>query len=134
VRPLLGHHGSQTADLSREDHLIDLAHGITAIVGGKLTTFHRLAQRTLDRVEDSAGLTRRASDPFPILQDTLNTNDPTEPQLIDGLPYRASHLRFVAQAEMALTLDDVLTQRLPISLLRPDEADTLPPDFAHQID
>jgi glycerol-3-phosphate dehydrogenase len=135
VRPLLGHHGSQTGDLSREDHLIDLAPAITAIVGGKLTTFHRLAQRTVDRVEDSAGWPRRAPASFPRLQEPLNAAEPqpNRAPLVHSLPFRLAHLRCLAQSEMVVTLDDVLTQRLPISLLRPDEAHHLAPDAAHEI-
>lgn len=135
VRPLLGHHGAQTADLSREDHLIDLAPGITAIVGGKLTTFHRLAQRTLDRVEESAGWPPRSASPFPRLADPFNVagRGSHEPLLIESLPYRPAHLRLVAETEMVVTLDDVLTQRLPISLLRPHEAHDLAPRAAREI-
>jgi glycerol-3-phosphate dehydrogenase len=49
LRPLLGQaHGSSAADLSRRHALID-RDGVLVIVGGKLTTYRRMAQEAVDR-------------------------------------------------------------------------------------
>ncbi|HEX9373818.1 MAG TPA: FAD-dependent oxidoreductase, partial [Roseiflexaceae bacterium] len=114
IRPLLGHSGDRTADLSREDRLLDAAPGVVAIAGGKLTTFRRLAQRTLDRVDELSGHSGPA-EPFPHLQ---------------PLP---TGLHELARDGLVSTLDEVMTQRLPLSLLHPDAAAGRAPGIASEI-
>jgi glycerol-3-phosphate dehydrogenase len=57
LRPLLAGAGGATADLSRDHRLLERADGLLTIVGGKLTTYRRMAQDTVDRV-----VARRGSD------------------------------------------------------------------------
>ncbi|MBV9292092.1 MAG: glycerol-3-phosphate dehydrogenase/oxidase [Frankiales bacterium] len=56
LRPLLGHaDGSTAADLSRRHALLD-RDGVVVIVGGKLTTYRRMAEDAVDRVQRSLGV------------------------------------------------------------------------------
>ena len=55
LRPLLGRaHGASAADLSRRHALLDRG-GVLVLVGGKLTTYRRMAQDAVDRVVHRLG-------------------------------------------------------------------------------
>jgi glycerol-3-phosphate dehydrogenase len=55
LRPLLDSGGS-TADLSRKHAVLTSSTGVVTIVGGKLTTYRRMAQDTVDAVVAQRGL------------------------------------------------------------------------------
>jgi glycerol-3-phosphate dehydrogenase len=57
LRPLLHTGGDSTADISRRHAVITASDGLVTIVGGKLTTYRRMAQDALDAALDSAGIT-----------------------------------------------------------------------------
>ncbi len=59
LRPLLRSHGS-TADLSRKHAVLTSGTGVVTIVGGKLTTYRRMAQDAVDAALKNAGWTARA--------------------------------------------------------------------------
>ena len=61
LRPLRGRRGEgATADLSRRHAIVeDPASGALAIVGGKLTTYRRMAQDVVDRITDRPCRTAR---------------------------------------------------------------------------
>jgi glycerol-3-phosphate dehydrogenase len=64
LRPLLapsdGHrHRRRTTDLSRRHRVSVSPHGVVTVTGGKLTTYRKMAQDTVDTVLRSAGLPRR---------------------------------------------------------------------------
>ena len=57
LRPLLEVDGtSSTADLSRKHAVLTSPSGVVTIVGGKLTTYRRMAQDAVDRVVRDSGL------------------------------------------------------------------------------
>jgi glycerol-3-phosphate dehydrogenase len=56
LRPLLDTGGTETADISRRHALITSPEGIVTIVGGKLTTYRRMAQDAVDAVVRRHGL------------------------------------------------------------------------------
>ena len=57
LRPLLdGGEDGSTADLSRRHAVLTSSTGVVTIVGGKLTTYRRMAQDTLDAVHGLTGL------------------------------------------------------------------------------
>ena len=55
LRPLLASEG-RTADLSRRHAVLTSASGVVTVVGGKLTTYRRMAADAVDAVVDARGL------------------------------------------------------------------------------
>ncbi len=55
LRPLLDH-GGATADISRRHAVLVSATGVVTVVGGKLTTYRRMAEDAVDRAVGEAGL------------------------------------------------------------------------------
>jgi glycerol-3-phosphate dehydrogenase len=143
VRPVQ-QQSAKTSDLSRK-HRVEIApSGLVTIIGGKLTTYRKMAEHTVDAVLDQLGKkaacrTKRLPlhgavgfDPdAPIDEDLkerfgsdaaaiceLMAGDPTLARpLIDGLPYRAAEAIYAVRDEMAMTLEDVLSRRTRALLL-----------------
>ena len=147
LRPLVRPAASQsakTSDLSRKHRVEISPSGLITIIGGKLTTYRKMAEHTVDAVLGQLGrraacrtkrLALRGADGFdpnaPIDDDLkerfgsdaraileLIAHDPSlaEP-LIDGLPYRAAEAIQAVREEMAMTLEDVLSRRTRALLL-----------------
>jgi glycerol-3-phosphate dehydrogenase len=57
LRPLLDAPGDRTADLSRRHAVLTGRDGVVTVVGGKLTTYRRMAQDAVDAVVEGRGLT-----------------------------------------------------------------------------
>ncbi|WP_354643600.1 glycerol-3-phosphate dehydrogenase/oxidase [Kitasatospora camelliae] len=57
LRPLIDTGGGHTADLSRQHAVIESPSGVITVVGGKLTTYRRMAQDTVDAAVRARGLT-----------------------------------------------------------------------------
>jgi glycerol-3-phosphate dehydrogenase len=57
LRPLLSTGGDSTADISRRHAVITAPDGLVTIVGGKLTTYRRMAQDALDAALAASGMT-----------------------------------------------------------------------------
>jgi len=68
LRPLLKSEGS-TADLSRKHAVLISTTGVVTIVGGKLTTYRRMAQDAVDAAVEAAGISAKpcATKSFPLL-------------------------------------------------------------------
>jgi glycerol-3-phosphate dehydrogenase len=67
LRPLLEVDGTdESADLSRRHAILTSSTGLTTVVGGKLTTYRRMAEDTLDAIRDrvTAGPCRTATLPL----------------------------------------------------------------------
>jgi glycerol-3-phosphate dehydrogenase len=151
MRPLVddGHHtGDGTADLSRRHVVVDSGERLITVVGGKLTTYRRMAADAVDRAVRryrlAAGPGR--SDRTPLVgaapPDRLaavraparlvaryGTEAPRvvalaghDPALLrpvaDGLPVLGVELIFGARAEGALDTDDLLARRTRCALVR----------------
>lgn len=56
LRPLLDRRGGATADLSRKHAVLVSPNGVVTIVGGKLTTYRRMAQDAVDTALRTRGL------------------------------------------------------------------------------
>jgi glycerol-3-phosphate dehydrogenase len=137
LRPLLAPEGAggSTADVSRRHQVIeDPASGMLTIVGGKLTTYRRMAEDAVDRVTDQRCTTSSIA---LIGADGASSVDPTIPErlrrrlggeaaravalaegdaalldpLVDGSAISAAELRFSAAHELVLGSDDLLDRR-----------------------
>ena len=132
IRPLVKGDGA-TAALSR-DHLIRVdAPGLLTITGGKWTTYRRMAEDCVDRAAALARLPRRpcrtrdlhvhghrtdAAGDLAVYgsdADAIRALIEKDPSLADrlhpALPYRAAEVVWAARAEMARTVEDVLSRR-----------------------
>jgi glycerol-3-phosphate dehydrogenase len=83
LRPLLKSEGS-TADLSRKHAVLISETGVVTIVGGKLTTYRRMAQDAVDAALEHAGITARpcATKAYPL----LGAADRTTLAVVDAPP------------------------------------------------
>jgi glycerol-3-phosphate dehydrogenase len=136
LRPLLGGGEDTTADISRRHALLD-RDGVLVIVGGKLTTYRRMAQDAVDRVV--AGLGRggecRTRD-IPLVGATGSGRSgnarldrrfgadaravadcgPLEP-VAPGVPVLKCEVGWAIAAEGALDAADVLDRRLRVDMV-----------------
>lgn len=131
---------SRTADLSRRHKVSKSQSGVITIAGGKLTTYRKMAQDTVDQVLETLDTSARCKTKTLKLigaeNSSVNLEDKTamhlrdrfgseakilaemieqdlslgEP-LIAGLPYLRAEAVFAVQHEMARTLDDILSRR-----------------------
>lgn len=130
----------KTADLSRKHQVRVSATGVVSIAGGKLTTYRKMAEHTVDEVLKQVGkktacktkrlrfvgataksskkldrealhLYQRFGSEAQTIQELI-TSDPSlaEPMII-GLPYLRAEAIFAVRFEMARTLDDILSRR-----------------------
>jgi glycerol-3-phosphate dehydrogenase len=86
LRPLLappdkgGHVSERTADLSRRHTVSTSSHGVVTVTGGKLTTYRKMAQDTVDAVVSGLGESphrrRCVTKTLPLLGATTRTRDP----------------------------------------------------------
>ncbi|WP_328331542.1 glycerol-3-phosphate dehydrogenase/oxidase [Kribbella sp. NBC_00382] len=158
LRPLLdtGHHKGldKTADISRRHAVITSPDGVVTIVGGKLTTYRRMAQDTLDKAlaQSSVEVRRpclthriplvgaasrvqlaavRAPSRF-VDRYGVEATDviAVEPELLapiaPGLATTHAELRFAVRHEGALTEEDLLDRRTRIGLSATDRELALP--------
>lgn len=137
LRPLLGGgDGDSSADISRRHALLD-REGVLVIVGGKLTTYRRMAQDAVDRAVNLLNVdtpcrtetlplvgatTRPGSDVtrlrrrFGAEADEVAAAGPTEP-MAEGVPVLRCEVEWAVRAEGAITAEDVLDRRLRLDLV-----------------
>jgi glycerol-3-phosphate dehydrogenase len=150
LRPLLSAGGESTRDLSRRHAILeDSRTGMVTVVGGKLTTYRRMAQDTLDRLLRGGGarsvtarlplvgaappavlqrleaperLVRRYGIEAPAVA-SLAAGDPTLLQpLAEGVSALGVEILFGLRHEGALTLDDLLDRRVRLGLIPAERA------------
>jgi glycerol-3-phosphate dehydrogenase len=142
LRPLLDTGGDSTADISRKHAVITAPDGLVTVVGGKLTTYRRMAQDALD-----AALTASGASAGPCVTARLPlvgagaVAAPLPPHLIrrygteaadvvaaaggdaallepvaDGVDTTAAEFRFAVTHELALDESDLLERRTRVGL------------------
>ena len=158
LRPLLdtGHHRGEdkTADISRRHAVITSPDGIVTIVGGKLTTYRRMAEDVLDVALDQSEVEVRrqcqthriplvgAADQVRLAAVRAPARFVAKygvealaviavsPELLEpiapGLATTHAELRFAVRHEGALTEDDLLDRRTRIGLSAADRLLALP--------
>lgn len=156
LRPLLDGAAGRTADLSRRHAVLTSANGVVTIVGGKLTTYRRMAADAVDTAVRAAGLSVGPSRTRSLalvgaaaagelagvaaprrLVELYGTEAPAvlaeaagDPELLepvcDGSPVTGAELLFALRHEGALDVDDLLDRRSRIGLVPADRAQALP--------
>ena len=130
---------SRTADLSRRHKVSQSKSGVITIAGGKLTTYRKMAQDTVDEAIRLLGrsancktkrlkligsqTTSRDNDAVSLhlfsrfgsetdqIKELIKNDSKLGEQLVPGLPYLRAEAIFAVQHEMAQTLDDILSRR-----------------------
>ena len=137
LRPLVRDDDTASKRISRE-HLVDVsASGLVSIVGGKWTTYRKMAEDTLDEAVEVAGLPVRrcntstlrlhgwqARDSLPSDEidssygsdlarvEALAEEEPKWRNLLHPrLPYRGVHVVWALRHEMARNVEDILARR-----------------------
>jgi glycerol-3-phosphate dehydrogenase len=132
LRPLLAGVEGRTADLSRRHAVVHGADGLWTVLGGKLTTYRRMAQDVVDRLTDVpcrttslplVGATGRVTSDVPdrlvrryggeAEQVAALGTEPVAP----GVPVLTGELAWGVAAEGALTAEDLLERRTRLSLV-----------------
>ena len=130
----------KTADLSRKHQVRVSATGVVSIAGGKLTTYRKMAEHTVDEVLKQVGkktacktkrlrfvgataksskkldrealhLYQRFGSEAQTIQELITSDPSLAEPLIIGLPYLRAEAIFAIRFEMARTLDDILSRR-----------------------
>ena len=140
LRPLLAAEGDHaTADLSRRHAVLeDPGTGALTVVGGKLTTYRRMAQDVVDRLTDRpcrtaalalvgargpvpAGVPTRLARRYGAEAAAVVALAGGRPELLEplapGIGVTGAELRFAVAHELALTLDDLLDRRTRLGLV-----------------
>jgi glycerol-3-phosphate dehydrogenase len=155
LRPLLDRPG-RTADLSRHHTVLTARNGVTTVVGGKLTTYRRMARDAVDAIVERTGMDAGpcTTKTIPLVgaasRRTLSTIDEkarlifrygTEAVRVgalaamdeelaapvaDGSAVTAAEVVWAVRNEGALDVDDVLDRRTRIGLVPRDRANALP--------
>ncbi|WP_295010606.1 glycerol-3-phosphate dehydrogenase/oxidase [uncultured Microbacterium sp.] len=147
LRPLVDTGAATTADVSRR-HLVAVSDGgFVTVLGGKLTTYRRMAEDAVDRAISiaslSAGPSRTGTLPLigAIAAPTppartidwrygaeagrilarARCADPAQ-HIAPGIEVTRAEIEFAVRAEGALTVDDVLDRRTRIGLVDEDRA------------
>jgi glycerol-3-phosphate dehydrogenase len=147
LRPLLDSGAGRTADLSRRHAVVVGATGVITVVGGKLTTYRRMAQDTVDAVVRASGLAagpcrttrlplvgaaprarlealrepRRLVDRYGTEAATVLAIAESEP-VGDGLSTTMAEFLFAVRYEGAMTTGDLLDRRTRIGLVAADRS------------
>ena len=124
LRPLVAAGSGKTADLSRRHAVVTGPNGVVTVVGGKLTTYRRMAQDAVDAVVTARGLSAGSSSTRNIRLVSHSVVD-SEPVLPGGTVTRADVRRAVRE-EGALTVEDVLDRRTRLGLVERDRDAALP--------
>lgn len=127
LRPLLGDSGGATGQLSRE-HLVEVSpEGMVSVLGGKWTTYRRMAEDAVDAAEAAGRLPARGS-PTAVLRlrgassgaggDVYGSDRAAVDalpgagrRLVDVLDLTEAEVRYAARAEFARHVEDVLARR-----------------------
>jgi glycerol-3-phosphate dehydrogenase len=150
LRPLLDADG-RTSDLSRRHTVLESPDGVITVVGGKLTTYRRMAEDAVDVAVRRSGLTAApcTTHRLPLVgaadRDTLavlgvsrrlvgrygveaghvaSLPGSAEP-VCSGMPYSVAELAFGVSHEGALDVDDLLDRRTRIGLVAADRAEAV---------
>lgn len=162
LRPLLdtgGHDGgdgrARTSDISRRHAVLTSSDGVTTIVGGKLTTYRRMAQDAVDAAAEARGLpappsltadlplvgaaapgrlralpaprrlVRRYGTEAPAVLALAEREPHLAERVLPGHPVTRAELAWAARHEGALDAADLLDRRTRIGLVPADRAEAL---------
>jgi glycerol-3-phosphate dehydrogenase len=125
---------SSTREVSRRHKITLSPSGLLTIIGGKWTTYRRMAEETIDMAIRSRMLEKRRcittdlrldgaemksmpgrlriyGDKFPEIELIIKENPETGISIDPGLPYTIAEMIWICRNEMPMNLDDLLARR-----------------------
>ncbi|MCK2036890.1 glycerol-3-phosphate dehydrogenase/oxidase [Microbacterium sp. SSW1-49] len=132
LRPLVDSGAASTADVSRRHLVATSDAGFVTVLGGKLTTYRRMAEDAVDHIVTERGLSAPASTTttLPLVRDGdvvgRSLRDDGSTFVADGIPVARAAVEFAVREELALTAEDVLDRRTRIGLV-PDDRERAAP-------
>ena len=125
LRPLVDNGADTTADVSRR-HLVAVSDGgFVTILGGKLTTYRRMAEDAVDLAVRTRGLSlvpSRSASIRLIEDDVVGRARIADAgaEVAEGIAITRAEIEFAVRAEGAMTVDDVMERRTRIGLVDAD--------------
>ncbi|WP_336502414.1 glycerol-3-phosphate dehydrogenase/oxidase [Microbacterium paraoxydans] len=121
LRPLVDTGAAETADVSRR-HLVRTSEsGVVSVLGGKLTTYRRMAEDAVDLAVRQRGLQAGPSGTATLrLVDDSTPDGGSHEAVADGITLSRAAVEHAVRSQGALTAADVLDRRTRIGLV-PDE-------------
>jgi glycerol-3-phosphate dehydrogenase len=154
IRPLVrASHANRTAKLSR-DHVVEVSSaGLVSIMGGKWTTYRKMAEDCVNLTVRIANLPSRAcattmmtihggnvspsngafaeyGSDGPALAELISTNPAWSQPLDPRLPYLAGQVIWATRFELARTIEDVLARRVRALFIDAEVASSVAPRVA----
>lgn len=125
LRPLVDSGTDATADVSRR-HLVAVSDGgFVTVLGGKLTTYRRMAEDAVDLASEARGL--RAAPSRTASLRLVDREVATTGEVLDVVTgLTRAEVEFAVRAEGALTVEDVLDRRTRVGLVDADRNRCLP--------
>lgn len=118
LRPLVDSGTETTSDISRR-HLVTASDaGFVNVLGGKLTTYRRMAEDAVDLLVRNRAITAPPSSTYSLR--LVDGPPPSGERLFAGLSLTTSDVEFAVRSELALTADDVLDRRSRVGLVPAD--------------
>lgn len=125
LRPLVDNGADATADVSRRHLVATSEGGFTNVLGGKLTTYRRMAEDAVNLAVRTRGLAAPASRSASIrlIEDDVPgraTLPDSDAEVAEGIAVTRAAIEFAVRAEGAMTVEDVLERRTRIGLVDDD--------------
>ena len=155
LRPLVApqKEAGNTKEISRDLKLLVSPSGLITITGGKWTTYRHMAEVTVDKAMEVAGLKSIQSMTINLsihgcttnygyghlacygtdemnVKDLMKEDNRLERRLIEKLPYTAAEVVWAVRNEMAITVEDVLARRIRMLFLDASAAIQAAPEVA----
>ena len=155
LRPLAAtnHNTDKTKEISRSHKVIISESGLVSVIGGKWTTYRKMAEDTLSKISKRKMLpfrkcitenfkihgfaTPSLSDPFSVygsdaekIKELINANVPWGVPLSTQVNINTAQIVWAVRNEMARTVEDVLARRLRILFIDARIAMSLAPKVA----
>lgn len=147
LRPLAApeHPNQKTKEISRGHRVLVSGNQMITIIGGKWTTYRKMAEDAVDKAIALGRLPKKkcVTESLPLWVSELdrryglrfNQDTPEEDQdqsdrsavLVDGYPWTPDDIRYMIREEYALTIEDVLSRRTRLLILDAQAARQISP-------
>jgi glycerol-3-phosphate dehydrogenase len=141
LRPLVKNTAKKTAEISRDHSIIISDAGLVSIVGGKWTTYRKMAEDTVNTAAVQARLPYKDSithdlpihgggsygtetgtnyyygADIPFIEDLVKSDESLRTLIHERLPYRKAEIVWAVRNELCMTVEDALSRRTRALLL-----------------